>query len=174
MRRSAAGVRRSRAQAAARRAVNATRSSIGSWTTRQLSVAASKALADLNEIARASTRPSTSGSATFIARSRGLRPRVLSRHHAASLPASTTWSTTASQPANGPEIPSAPGVETAKPVAFSTTSGPVSASTRSTTPAAAGSLRLVTASATASSPSASSAASSRSIGARSPLWSRAR
>lgn len=57
-----------------RSATKATRSACGSCMTILACTASSKCCADLNETARDSTRPSTSGSATFIARSRAESP----------------------------------------------------------------------------------------------------
>ncbi len=107
-------------------------------------VSASKRAAALNEIARLRTRPSTSGSATFMAMSRAARPYVPSRHAASLPPENTTWSTGQSAPTKGVSVAAAPGVETANPVALRITAAGAPASVSPRKPAETGSLRLVT------------------------------
>ena len=65
--------------------------------------------AALNATARVRIRPSTSGSATFIARSRGERPRVPSRQAASLPPASTSCSTARPGSSSGVAAPFARG-----------------------------------------------------------------
>ena len=85
---------RSRAQLAASSATKAMRSGTRlRRSTMSASVARRRRPAPLNETARVMMRPSISGSATFIARSRGRRPRVPSRQASASPPAKITCST---------------------------------------------------------------------------------
>ena len=75
----------------------------------------------MNDTARERMRPSTSGSATFIAMSRADSPCVPLAQPASSPPASTTCSTGRPVASKGVGRRPAPGVDTAKPVAFSTT-----------------------------------------------------
>jgi hypothetical protein len=96
----------------------------------------------LKETARDRIRPSTSGRATFMAMSRAERPFMLSRHWASVPPEKTTWMTGQSRSSKGVARRSAPGLDSAKPVAFSTISAPASASRRRTTSAETLSFRL--------------------------------
>ena len=83
--------------------------------------------AALKLMARVLLRPPTSGSATCIARSRGLRP-FLPSCQSSSVPLdSTTCSTGASAASNGVAACAAPGCEIAKPVQLSVMSGVASA-----------------------------------------------
>ena len=87
------------------------------------SVRASKRAAALNAIARVNSRPSISGSATFIARSRGERPRGLASHCDCSTPANTVCRIGQSAPSSTPGTRFSPGEEAAKAVALTITSG---------------------------------------------------
>ncbi len=87
-------------------------------------------------------RPSTSGSATFMAMSRADRPRVPSAQSASVPPEKTTCRTGQSAASNGVCLRAAPGLETAKPVALRTIPGSASARIPRTVSAETGSLRL--------------------------------
>ena len=89
-RRSPTGVAARSIQARARSAVNSTRSARGAYATTGHSVSASNRASALNDTARARMRPSTSGSATFIAMSRADSPCVPLAQLSSSPPASTT------------------------------------------------------------------------------------
>ena len=144
MRRSPTGVAARSIQARARSAVNSTRSARGAYATTGHSVSASNRASALNDTARARMRPSTSGSATFIATSRAESPCVPLAQPASSPPARTTCNTGRPAASNGVGRRPAPGVDTAKPVAFSTTRARLRSSIRSTRSAEAGSFRLET------------------------------
>ena len=164
-RRSPTGVRPSRSQLAASRATNSTRSGTGSYATSEHCVDASKRASPLKETARERMRPSTSGSATFMAMSRAERPRVPARQLFSSPPENTTCSTGAPVAASGESTVGLPGVETANPVPLSTSPAPLSASSVSTTPAETGSFRLVQYSGRQSTPFRRSASTSARTGA---------
>ena len=136
-------------------------------------VASSKRASVLNATARVRMRPSTSGSATFMAMSRGERPRVASAHCRSVAPAKIACSTGTPASANGVSC-GAPGRETAKPVALRTISGSVVRMSVPISSAAGASRRLVTKMGSGSSPSSRSAATSASTGASEPAWSSAR
>ena len=90
-------------------------------------------------------RPSTSGSATFIAMSRAESPCIPLSQSSSRPPASTTWSTGRPLASKGERRRAgAPGVETANPVAFSTMPARAASSMLSTRSAETGSLRLDT------------------------------
>ena len=145
MRRPPTGVAARSIQARARSAVNSTRSARGAYATTGHSVSASNRASALNDTARVRMRPSTSGSATFIATSRAESPCVPPAQPASSLPANTTCNTGRPAASNGVgRRRPAPGVDTAKPVAFSTTRARPRSSIRSTRSAEAGSFRLDT------------------------------
>ena len=111
----------------------------GAKPTMLLSVAGSKRLRVLNATARLSTRPSSSGRATFIARSRADRPRVPARQAASLPPASTTWSTDRARPAAWDAMHPGPR---RRPVAFRTTDACARCRRSRTSGAPIGSLRL--------------------------------
>ncbi len=133
----------------------------------RLSVVASCASA-LNETARVPIRPSTSGNTTFMVRSRGSSPRVLSRHSASLEPARITCST--GRPGASRTVPrcDAPIAETAKAVAFSTAAGGAASNTERRKSWLSPSLRLATNSGSATIPSSPRAAASISTGAVAP------
>ena len=137
------------------------------------SVAASKRASVLNATARVRMRPSTSGSATFMAMSRGERPRVASAHCRSVAPAKIACSTGTPAPAKGPAS-GAPGRDTAKPVALSTIAGETVRRSVAISAAAGASRRLVTKTGSASSPASRSAATSASTGPSEPACSSAR
>ena len=97
----------------------------------------------LKDTARERMRPSTSGSATFIAMSRAESPRVPARQSFSFPPENTTCSTGAPVAFKGESAAGLPGVETANPVPFSTTPASLSISSDSMIPAETGSFRLV-------------------------------
>ena len=85
--------RRSCAQFAASSATKRARSGTGRYRVMSHSVAGSRRLGALKDTAREISRPSTSGSAMFMAMSRGERPRVPSRQAASAPPESTACTT---------------------------------------------------------------------------------
>ena len=134
----------------------------------------SKRASPLKETARERMRPSTSGSATFMAMSRAESPRVPARQSFSLPPENTTCSTGAPVAFNGESTVGLPGVETANPVPFRTTPAPLSASSDSMTPAETGSFRLVQYSDRQSTPLRSSASTSARTGATLSACTRAR
>ena len=107
------------------------------------SVASSKRASVLKATALVRIRPSTSGSATFMAMSRGERPRVASAHCRSVAPAKIACNTGTPAWAKGVSC-GAPGRETAKPVAFRTIRGSAARMSAPISSAAGLSLRLVT------------------------------
>ncbi len=119
------------------------RSATGRMVTMSHSVAASRRADDLNATARVMTRPSTSGSAMFMAMSRGPSPAAESRHCSSVVPARITCNTGQSAAANG-DAAALPGAATAKAVVVNATSGGCVASISVNVAVATGSLRLET------------------------------
>ena len=126
------------------------------------SVAASKNASPLKPTARASTRPSISGSATFMAMSRAPRPRVPSRQ-AASVPAESTACSTGApwSPLSGFSAP-----PTANEVRLTITSGGASARSARSVSAESGSFSEATKTGSGASPSRPSARTRRVTGWR--------
>ena len=100
---------------------NEIRSGTGSYVTMEHCVLRSYSALDLNETAREISRPSTSGNATFIAISLGLRPVGDASQVSFSLLDKISWKTGQSVFLNGPAIAGLFVEETAKAVVFRTT-----------------------------------------------------
>ena len=135
-----------------------------------VSTRSSKRAAALKETARLSTRPSTSGSETFMPRSRAVSPCPEASQASRDDPEKTICKTGAPVSSSTVGLRPAPGAETAKLVAFSVTCGWICAKAARTVSIDAGSLRLETKSGNARMPSAASASISISTGRVSPLW----
>ena len=116
----------------------------------------------MNDIARVKMRPSSSGSTTFIARSLGASPRAEPSHAEWAEPARATCSTEQSAASSTVDSSSR---RAEKAVALTMTAGAICSINADTEAAAAGSFRLVTATANGSRPSDASAAIIASIGA---------
>ena len=99
---------------------NEIRSRTGSYITIEHCVLRSYSSLDLNETAREISRPSTSGNATFIAISLGLRPVGDASQVSFSLLDKISWKTGQSVFLNGPAFAGLSVEETAKAVVFST------------------------------------------------------
>ncbi|MCL6708411.1 hypothetical protein M8R20_15525 [Pseudomonas sp. R2.Fl] len=128
----------------------------------------------MNDTARVITRPSTSGSATCMARSRAESPCAEFCQASRAELEKIACSTTAPVSSSTVDGFSLPGAETAKPVALITTSGAASAKTARSVSTDTASFRLVTNTGRARIPCPARASISASTGFVSPLWTRAR
>ena len=106
-------------------------------------VAESNVDSALKLTARDRILPSTSGNTTCMARSRAESPWLPARQSASLPPEKTTWSTGAFAESNGVALRTAPGEESAKAVALSTTAGFARSIIAPTKSAATASFRLV-------------------------------
>ena len=141
----------SRVQATPSLATKSMRSIAGSCRSEAYSRSSSASVSDLNEMARVKSRPSSSGSTTFMARSLGASPRD-DVDHASWLPPASATCSTGQSAASRTVVSSSRRAENA--VALMMTEGRRRATSALIASAADGSLRLVMASAIGSSPSA--------------------
>ena len=178
---SAGTVRRRCAHPAASFTAKSIRSGTASYAVVIACVSGCRLGACLKPTARVRIRPSSSGSATFIARSRAVSPAPDAAQSVARLADRTSWNTGASTAPKGPAdtrlgiaAPPPPGSDTAKLVRFRITSADPCCKRPAMMPPLSASFRLAPNSGSGFSPAARQRSASASIGARSPACISAR